>query len=409
MNVTLKHKGLPDGANKLCLWDLVREVAAPAKKLTGRERHYLELAIKTCAEADYLPNRICAFWMRVSKIAEKLVCTPRQVNSIEKCLEAKGFICRTMGRNGTRYVIREEKVKDGPIQMAAAINLAPTIDQCRAWLKIKTVQDLDGKALVAIRAEVQNVRRRVYASGGPDLIAKAEAILPRGRASRIDDLKRLQSILAALQALLIAIESGAGVTKTSDASLETSDASEVLSNPKIQTEDSKRICIASARKPAKPVTAGQAVMLASPRYQAIVAALGGANSENIVEASRQICNVLDIDQRLWGEACHQFSREGAALRVLAIDRGLHLPEDHKNRPRRPGGALVGMIRKARAKRSNVNGMLRAIQGYQEGEYAAADPEPLECVPRPLDGVKQVGQAIQHLLSNVQITDPGELL
>ena len=406
MSVTLKHKGLPEEADKYGLCDLVKEIAAPLHKLTARERQYLELAIKTCADADYLAGRICAFWMRVSKIAKNLVCTTRQVNSIEKSLESKGLICRTTGRNGTRYVVRNPAEKDGAIELAVGINLAPLIEMYDYWLKQRAAENLLQKARKDICAEIQNLRRRIYASNLPDLIAKADVMLPSGRTSRIEDVERLKEILGALQALLFAIESKPGVAETSDANPDSADAPEESGSPKIQTQDSNRICIAPARKSPKLLTARQAVMIASPRYQTIVNALGGATLVNIVEASDQIRHILDIDQKLWGAACKQFGREGAALCVLAIDRNRHLPINHERWTEKPGGALVGIIRKARSKGFNLNGMLRAIQGYPEGSSGGGEASLQRVGQRPLYDARQIGNASSRILANVQIMEPG---
>jgi replication initiation protein RepC len=399
MSVTLRHRGLPKDVTKYHLWDLVRDTASKGLKLTGRESQYIELAIKTCADADFLPKKICAFWMRVSKIAEKLGCTPRQVNSIEKSLEGKGLICRTMGRNGSRYVVRKKGGDVGDIELAVGINLAPMITQTEAWLEIRTVQQLSEKARSETRAEIQNIRRRIYASKSVDLHGEADAILPHGRTAQISDVEHLKDILVALQSLLAAIESEAGIAKTSDAHAEIADASEVSGRPNIQTQDSNRICTAPTRKAQKPLTAQQAVNLASPRYRAIVDSLGGASPANIVEASSQVCYNLDIGPRLWGDACNQLGREAAALRVLAIDRNCHLPADHKQRPRKPGGALVGILRRDRATGFNLNGMLRAIERYQEHELISDDASTPRPVELPLPGVKQVGSLLSNILGN----------
>jgi hypothetical protein len=127
--------------------------------------------------------------------------------------------------------------------------------------------------------------------------------------------------------------------------------------------------------------------------------LGGASSAHIVEASSQVCHNLDIGPRLWGEACQQLGREAAALRVLAIDRNCHLPADHKQRPRKPGGALVGILRRDRATGFNLNGMLRAIERYQEHEFGNDDASTPRPVEQPLPGVKQVGSLLSNILGN----------
>lgn len=407
MSVTLKHDGLPPDVTKIHLWELFKAIAPARYKLTFRETRYVELAIKTCGEVDYLPGAICAFWMRVSKIAKALDCTPRQVNSIETSLEKKGLICRTMGRNGLRYATRKTPDKNSPVTMAAGINLAPLIKQYRSWVKIKEAQDLLDEACAATRAEIQNKRRRIHASKHADMIAQAEAILPRGRTSKISDFGRLEAILAALEALLETIEDTTGNGKTSDGCAEISDASEVCDAPKIQTHSSDNSCSGLPGKRPNPnlPTKRQVMLLASVNYRSRVGILGGPTDANIVEASRQLAQDHGVSPKVWRDACEQFGRHRAALCVLAIDRAMHLPVGNEYHRKKLGGSLVGMIQKDRATGFNLNGLLWAMQGYPvgvEGEIALA----VQSSPSPfLPGAKQVGDLTAHIFANITIDEP----
>lgn len=409
MSVTLKHNGLPDNVTKFDLWKLFRSIAPVSYKLTFRETRYIELAIKTCGEADFLPGAICALWMRVSKIAMALECTPRQINSIEKSLENKGLICRTTGRNGSRYATRKTADKNSPVTMAVGINLAPLINQYRGWLQIKETQDLLDEARAATRAEIQNKRRRIHASKRRDLIAQAEAILPRGRTSQITDSNRLEAILAALEALLNALEDTPGNGKTSDGSAEIADASEVYGKPKIQTHPSHDSCSGSpGQQPrSKLPTNRQVMLLASASYRKCVEVLGGPTDANIVEASRKLAQDHGVGPMVWADACEQFGRHRAALCVLAIDRAMHLREGNEYHRKKLGGSLVGMIRKDRAAGFNLNGLLWAMQGYPEGVERDIALAPQASSSPFLPGAKHVGNLVCDIFSNIAVVEPEE--
>jgi hypothetical protein len=112
--------------------------------------------------------------------------------------------------------------------------------------------------------------------------------------------------------------------------------------------------------------------VATETYRDTVTALGGATWLNLVEASWRSCKRLGIGQSTWGNACHRFGRERAALCVLLIDRNAALPVGHRYRVLVPGRCLAGMVRQAKSGEVNLVGLLRASQH----ELARAEQVPV---------------------------------
>jgi replication initiation protein RepC len=400
MSVTLKHNGLPDRVGRFDLLSMIRDVAS-ALKLTGREVQYLEAAIRRCSELDFEKGSVCACWARVATIAKKLCCTPRQINSIEKSLESKKLIVRTTGPNGHRYGIRSATNR---ITFAAGINLAPMIARYREFAHLKKASEIHEQALAATRYEIQLCRRKIRDTKDALLFAQSEQALPGGRTSIINDLDRLNSIHGALLAVLGQIEAEPGLAETSDGQSESSDALEVFGRPNIQTQNIINICIAPTQRTAKPISQRQILLLATPQYREIVQALGGPTPVNFVEASSQMCHDLDISANLWGEACSAFGRDRAALYVLVLDRNRRLPVDHKYHRSNAGGSLVGMIRKRRDN-LNLNGLLRAMQSYPEGDSGNVVAIHPSIAKRTPEDDFAIGRRLPAILRNMKSSHP----
>jgi replication initiation protein RepC len=396
MSVTLKHNGLPENVSRFDLLSKVRGLAS-SLKLTGREVQYLEAAIRRCSDLDFEKGGICAHWAKVDTLSRELGCTPRQINSIEKSLEKKKFIVRTTGPNGHRFGVRGAL---GKISFVSGVNLEPMINRCRGYAFLKRIRDIHDHALAATRYEIQLIRRKIRDTKDALLIEKSEQALPGGRTSIIRDLELLSEIREALLAVLEQIDPKLGLTKTSDGQSESSDALEVFRQPNIQTQNITNICIAPTQRTATPISQRQMLLLATQQYREIVQALGGPTPVNFVEASSQMCHDLDISANLWGEACSAFGRDRAALYVLVLDRNRRLPVDHKYHRSNAGGSLVGMIRKGRDN-LNLNGLLRAMQSYPEGDsgnVAALHPSYAERTP---EGGFAIGRRLPAIFANMK--------
>ena len=390
--VTLKHGGLIKGiASRRCLQQLILNVGRRGLGLSDRELSYLRVSIDACHERDFEKGAICAHWKRVDTLAEELGCSPRQINNIERSLEAKGLIFRTIGMDGHRRGAR-----CGNILWAKGINLAPLLasEKLRQLLAMRQQQDERQFALLVIKQEIQITRRRIFASRDECLIEQANEIIPRGRTSRHNDVERLQNILDALQAVqnLIAAEPGAG--KISDEVAEFADASEIQDTPYNTETTSKNLCMPPRRE--KPeVGLRQALLLASKAYQERVEILGGPSSANLVEASWQSCAELGISGARWQKLCDRMGRYEAAITILVIDRNARQVENDPYHVRSPAGCAEAISRQWRAGSVNLRGLLLA--GHRMNRDRAL-PEHLAQPHRRFDA-SNIGQLLANALRN----------
>jgi replication initiation protein RepC len=211
-----------------------------------------------------------------------------------------------------------------------------------------------------MRDEMAGDRGQIRISENASLIEQAEDILPGGRTSRIEKIERLEAIKMDLEALLVCLQFPSGEQKTSD-------RTEENFSPNILEKDSSKNCSRGRqRNQSSAVTPEVAARLASEDYHTLLEANGGPTRTNLIETSSMVCSWLGISQKLWGEACQKLGREQAALCVLVIDRNWRLPAEHRYRGRRPKACLQGIIGKGRD-HLNLNGLLSAMQSYQEGD------------------------------------------
>lgn len=387
MTTTLAHNGLPDGIGRFELLRVFEQVARPGFGLSSTAvclvRHYV---LKTM-DADFASGRICAVWTQACRIAAKLGLTPRSINSAERELEQAGFIVRTGGINGGRGGDRH----DGVIAWAAGINLAPLVNRFSELRAKAEAIELATMAILQCRAEIRQLGKRIRDIGDQALWDNAARILPGGRTARIADIRRLTAIRDALSAVLDAIESKPCASISSD-------APEENGAPRIQNHQSTRSRTGRPGDPLDRVTPAAAVSVATETYRDTVTALGGATWPNLVEASWRSCKRLGIGQSTWGNACHRFGRERAALCVLLIDRNAELPVGHRYRVLVPGRCLAGMVRQAKSGELNLVGLLRASQH----ELAKAEQIPTEPPnSNPLDSASPpVPGPLAHLASQI---------
>jgi len=368
VSATLAHGGLPEGVRRIDLLSLVEDLGKRGLGLSSTATRVLRHYVWRSRDEDYWAGRICAVWDRVCRTAGDLDLCSRAINDAERELESKGLISRTTGGNGARSGLRS----GGIIRWAAGINLAPLIERYVDLKAAWEARRLEQQAIDTCKVEIRRTRRLIRDSAEPELIARADAILPDGRVAPIHSIERLEVIQAALEAVLADLSSDPRAMKTSD-------RSEENSRPNIQNQDSSRSCSA---RPEPTITPRAALELASEQYRAIASAHGDPGWPSIIEASRQTASWLGIGQRTWGNACSVLGRERAALCVLVIDRNARLRTGHRYHARHPGKCFSGMVRSAKRAGFNLDGLLRA---FQREEAATPGFQPAPSLPEAEQG------------------------
>lgn len=388
MSATLVHGGLPEGIRRIDLLLLVEDLGKRGLGLSSTATRVLRRYVWRSRDDDYRAGRICAVWDRVSRTADDLDLCSRAINDAERELEAKGLIARTTGGNGARSGLRS----GGVIRWAAGINLAPLIERYADLKAAWAARELQQQAIDTCKAEIRRMRRLIRDVAEPELMARADAILPDGRVAPIQRIEKLETIRAALEAVLADLASEPRAMKTSD-------RPEENSRPNIQNQDSSRSC---SERPAEPtITPSLALELASDEYRLIASAHGDPGWPVLIEASRQTACWLGIGQRAWGKACFLLGRERAALCVLVIDRNARFQSGHRYRAKHAGKCLSGMVRRASSGGFNLDGLLRA---FQRDEQAESDPVSEASPPEPAATSRSV-DAVVHPASWRTVINP----
>lgn len=380
MSATLVHGGLPAGVRRIDLLSLVEDLGKRGLGLSSTATRVLRHYVWRSRDDDYRTGRICALWDRVCRTADDLDLCSRAINDAERELEAKGLIARTTGGNGARSGLRS----GGVIRWAAGINLAPLIERFADLKAAWEARELEQHAIDTCKAEIRRLRRLIRNGAEPELMARADAILPDGRVAPIQRIEKLETIRAALQAVLADLASDPRAKKTSD-------RPEENSRPNIQNQDSSRSC---SERPTEPtITPRVALELASNEFRLIASGHGDPGWPSLVEASRQTASWLGIGQRTWGKACSLLGRERAALCVLVIDRNSRLQSGHRYRAEHAGKCLSGMVRRAKSGGFNLEGLLRAFQRDElAGSGAVSEASP----PEPDQGQSMASLTAQIL-------------
>lgn len=407
MSAALVHGGLPAKVRPRDLVALVRDVASigvpgAESKISRVSRTavaLLEYFIERCRESDFDEGKICGVWEQPATIAKELRISTKVLHNAEAELRNIKWIERT----STAHARRGGERRGGTIVALKGISLAPLIEKYPELLQIRDAHTLQQQAASDVRAEIVQIRRRIRELTNPEIIEQAEVILPRGRTSRISRIEQLEAIKADLEALLVLVNLPSGDTKSTH-------RTEQNVTPNIPPEDSSQNCNAptdeqTKHKSTAPITPARAARLASQDYQALLAANGGPTLRNLVETSATACNWLGIPQQVWGEACETMGRGRAALCVLVIDRNRRLPENHPYHRKYPSASLEGMARKG-GDTLNLAGLLRAIEGYQEGADGNAGADLQLAARRPAQDPRSMGRRAFAILSRATVTTEG---
>lgn len=402
MSAALRHSGLPRGKRRFDLMALVKFTANLADRkdrISKTAVALLDYLVDACREDDFRAGRMCGVWEQPATIAAKLGISTKVYHDAEAELRRRGLVSRTYNAHAKR----DGERRNGVIARFCGLNLAPLIDSYGQLELIKGAIELKQQAARDLRFEIGQIRRRIREMRDDALIELAETILPRGQASKITQIEKLEAIKADFLAALALVDLPSGDTKSCQ-------QTEEIVSPIIPPEDLSKTRSDTVRRQTPvadhgTVTPETAARLASEDYRALLAVKGKPSWQNLIETSATACSWLGIDQRVWGDACHQFGRERAALCVLIIDRNRTLPRDHRYRASRPAGCLSGMLGKGAAD-LNLLGMLRVAESYPAGPGVTAEAELQNNSQWSMAGAKQFGHTASRLMANVEIAEPG---
>jgi len=384
MTVALAHRGLPDGVAKDHLLFALDGLGRRALNLTPTAMALLRHIVRLASKEDFQRGRICGNWEQVQDLARHVGATVRAINFAEALLEEQGYIERTAGRNGYRGV---RKV-NGFIQRLRGISIGPLIDKAESLLAEFHDRQFERKSTDELRAAIGALRRQINQSDDLDAQARAEALLPGGRVSRITDPDQLRALETALSGVVEQIDAASRSENFAD-------RPEEFAVPNTESNESKTCTV--GRSAMADLKSATVVAFASEDYRLVVTAMGGASWPNVVEASSLACRRIGIDQSTWQRACYRLGRVHAAICVMVIDRNQHLPVDHPYHARSPGRCLAGMLRKAPSP-LNLRGMLRAVQSDTVDPLPAVLPTATELPP--------MASFVTAMLARIEITSTG---
>jgi replication initiation protein RepC len=357
MTASSRHSGLSDGVSRFDLLKAFERVARPYFGLSHTEISLVRHYIMRTFDQDYRPGQICAVWQMVCNTAVELNVSSRSINAAERRLEAMGFLRRDFASNGARSGARQ----NGNIIWANGINLGPLIGRQSELVAAAEALSMRRKATTACRTEIRKLNRAIRASENEELKARSQEILPDGRSARITSLEQLESIRAALSAVVAELES-------CSRALHVSGPPEDFGAPIIQSKMIQESCSVKRVAPLRElrITTRLAMELATPEYRDTLAYFGEPSWANIVEASSEIAAIIGIGSKAWKLACMSLGRQLAAVCVIIIHRNAALPKHNSYHAKNPGGCLVGMAEKLPLG-ANLTGMIRAIQAEKTYE------------------------------------------
>lgn len=325
--VTLKHGGLPEDMRPFQIIDLVSNLRKQLG-LSHTEIAYLRLAITKVRRDDFLPGRICAFWLSAQHISEALQISLRQLTRIEATLEAKGLIARTWQSKRRRFGRRDA---DGRIVSAGGVNLGPLVDQAKDLIVAQQTASQEKEDLKDASSQAAHLIRAIRALANEEALEAAKAILPRLRSSEVTSIKRMQEVISALSAVYESFEDDLGQTEMTAAS---DKYVRPITNDNI---NNKKSTSSAPRSKTQAITPMQVRLLASTRFgSAINFYSKGLNCTEadwqcIALAARDIAAQHGLSARSWEEACSRLGVHRTILCLLIVDRNHDLSDRWKVR------------------------------------------------------------------------------
>ncbi|MBO9455116.1 hypothetical protein J7359_07845 [Paracoccus sp. R12_2] len=310
---------------------------------------YLEFAIDNCQPSDFQQGRICAIWHSLERLADLFGLSKRQITRIEAELVDVGLIKRTYPERKSRSGDRV----DGMIKRAAGINLAPLIEKAeyiRLLVSRQMQADEDRKRL---REHIQGLFRQIRDLDSADADAAATCILPRRRPTELSDIKKMQEVAEALEAVLADFSAVGGQPELTVESDE---------NVRLNTNEEKKNKTRIAKKPREErrlnTSPAHARLLAGTKLGEYIDfyACGRPPDWNVVmRAVLDRVYELGISSRLWRERCTQIGEARTALCLIVADRNSQRdgPFGRKN----AAASFAGMARKEARQIAVLDGLV----------------------------------------------------
>lgn len=351
MSMRLTHSGLPADITPYRL-KLLLQQARTALGLSAGAVQYLAFAIENCQPSDFQQGRICAIWHSLERLGTIFRLSKRQIGRIEAELVEAGLIKRTYPERKSRSGDRV----DGVIKRAAGINLAPLIEQAEYIRLLVSRQMRADEEHKRLREHIQDLFRQIRQLGNPDADEAATCIVPRRRPTELSDIKKMQEVAEALEAVLAdfsTVVSQPEMTVGSD------------ENVRLNTNEEKKNKTCMAEKPREEgrlnTSPAHARLLAGAQlgqYIDLYACDGPPDWRAIIRAAHDRAYELGISSLLWRERCTQIGEARTALCLIVADRNSQRdgPFGRKN----AAASFTGMVRKEARQIAVLDGLVREL-------------------------------------------------
>ncbi|MCA3470366.1 MAG: hypothetical protein IOC89_05985 [Rhodobacter sp.] len=362
MSLTLSHGGLPTGMRPFDLADIVAKLR---QRLGLRDEDicYLRHALRHLRREDFEPGRICSIWTSVTRLADELGLSVRQINRIETRLAERALILRATLRNGRRFGRRSA---DGRIVCASGINLAPIIDRAgelQASVQQEARQTLE---LREARDRANDLIHRIRDLGAPEALEAARVAFPRLRPSEVRSQVRLTEIIEALSAVLadFSVESG----RTAGGA-----PSDSLARPDTKEEKKIKTCMRDERAERNtPITTPEQVMMLASREfrEAILLYTEGLSPGRppcwraLTLAARDRAMMIGISGAQWATSCDLVGEVRSTLCLLVADRNTSRTDCFHARD--AAAAFVGMARAEVRGKAVLKSLIGELTQFSKG-------------------------------------------
>lgn len=339
MSITLPHGGLPADVRPLDLPDILAKLRRQLG-LRDEDIAYIRHLLRNVRREDFEPGRICAIWTSVTRLADELGLSVRQINRIETRLSERMLICRTTMRNGRRF---GRRMADGRIAAASGINIAPLIDRATGLLALVSRKATTAADLRSARDKANELIREIRGLDAPEALDAARAVFPRLRPSEVQSHDRLVKIIDALSAVVADFSVCSGrtiVTAASDSS----------GRPDTKEDNKTETCSggSQAERRVPRTSPDQVILLASVGFREVISLYadaltpGGPPTWQVMGlAARERAAMIGISGAQWAASCDLLGEAQSVLCLLIADR--NAARTGRFRVRDAASAFVGMV------------------------------------------------------------------
>jgi replication initiation protein RepC len=381
-------RGLPQGVTRWRLAAALRAAARPLGLNGGMLRlmeHYIDLSY----DQDWAPDSEPIIARPLSEITDAMGLGERQIRNIERALVERGLLAFRDSGNHHRKGRRDRHT--GRLVYAYGPSLAPAGARADEIIALADATRRRIAECRRLRIALSALRRRIRAelaaaetSGVDvtDLAAQfhaAPARTPTGASPETLELHRdvfvriADAISARLEnARSIVVEHGDTSGKPEASARHETDTSKNHAINGVSTALNKAKRDASrgmADDPpgvrrdhglgATPIALAMAA--AGPEITAALNRTDATGWRGLVEAAAEVAPLLGIDRGLWGEACNRLGRNGAALALMIIERGVSRgPLDGAAPVRKPDAYLRAMLDRAESGGLHLDRSVRAL-------------------------------------------------